>query len=205
MTGSRFPGSRVVTSDHLPRELANPQWHVWSSAIRLQLPGQPRNCLPEQTDRIPLDSPCGHHRPRTWRLAMIASTLYRAEDIRRRQETKSILARRAILARLPTFRQVFAGGMDDKPMPHSKTPTWREDIDALAFQPADHGGVCMVHRRAFRTLLRTIPSPQQCVDFYRAHQDAFQAAARAKLVRADVADTANFTSPARDVIRQLKN
>src|SRR4030088_2797437 len=54
-------------------------------------------------------------------------------------------------------------------MPYSKTPIWRDDIDALAFQPADHAGLCMVHRRAFRTLLRTVPSPQGCVDFYHTH------------------------------------
>jgi hypothetical protein len=90
-------------------------------------------------------------------------------------------------------------------MPSSKTPKWRDDIDALAFQPADHSGICMVHRRAFRTLLRTAPSPQQCVDFFMTHQKAFQAAARAKVVRASVADTANFHLTSRDVTRQLKN
>jgi hypothetical protein len=86
-----------------------------------------------------------------------------------------------------------------------KMPTWRDDIDALAFQPTDHRGVCMVHRRAFRTLLRTTPSPQQCMDYYHRHRDAFQAAARAKVLRASVANTANFHLTSRDVIRQLKN
>ena len=90
-------------------------------------------------------------------------------------------------------------------MPSSKTPKWRDDIDALAFQPADHSGICMVHRRAFRTLLRAAPSPQQCVDFYNSHPDAFQAAARAKVLKAGVADTANFHLTRRDVSRQLKN
>jgi hypothetical protein len=90
-------------------------------------------------------------------------------------------------------------------MPHSKIPIWRDDIDALAFQPADHEGLCMVHRCAFRTLLRAVPSPRQCVDFYQSHQDAFQAAARAKVVRAGVAETANFHLTSRDVTRQLKN
>jgi hypothetical protein len=42
MTGSRFPGSRVTASDHLPR-MNSSQWYLWSSAIRLQLRGQPRN------------------------------------------------------------------------------------------------------------------------------------------------------------------
>ncbi len=90
-------------------------------------------------------------------------------------------------------------------MPHSKTPIWRDDIDALAFQPVGHAGLCMVHCRAFRTLLRTVPSPQQCLDFYHTHRDAFQAAACVKLVRADVAATANFHLTSRDVTRQLKN
>jgi len=90
-------------------------------------------------------------------------------------------------------------------MSRSETPTWRDEIDALAFGLADHLGVCMVHRRAFRTLLRTTPSPQQCVDFFNTHQDAFQAAARAKVLRASVANTANFHLTSRDVTRQLRN
>jgi hypothetical protein len=89
-------------------------------------------------------------------------------------------------------------------MPSSKTPIWRDDIDALAFQPSEHTGLCMVHRRAFRTLLRAVPSPQQCVGFYIRHEKAFQAAARAKLVRAAVAETANFHLTSRDVSRELK-
>ena len=90
-------------------------------------------------------------------------------------------------------------------MPSSKTPIWRNDIDALAFQPGEHTGLCMVHRRAFRTLLRAPPSPQDCVGFFNAHQEAFQAAARAKLQRVNVSETANFHLTSRDVIRQLKN
>jgi len=90
-------------------------------------------------------------------------------------------------------------------MSKSKTPTWRDEIDALAFELADHQGVCMVHRRAFGTLLRTTPSPQQCVDFFNTHQDAFQAAARAKVLRASVANTANFHLTSREVTRQLRN
>jgi hypothetical protein len=90
-------------------------------------------------------------------------------------------------------------------MPSSKTPIWRHDIDALAFQPRQHAGLCMVHRRAFRTLLRATPSPQQCVEFFRAHQEAFQEAARAKLQRVSVSEAANFHLTSRDVSRQLKN
>jgi len=90
-------------------------------------------------------------------------------------------------------------------MPYSKTPIWRDDIDALAFQPGEHGGLCMVHRRAFRTLLRATPSPRQCIEFFNAHQAAFLAAAVAKLQRASVSETANFHLTSRDVGRELKN
>jgi hypothetical protein len=90
-------------------------------------------------------------------------------------------------------------------MPSSKTPIWRTDIDALAFQPGEHTGLCMVHRRAFRTLLRATPSPRECIEFFGAHQVAFQAAAQAKLLRSKIITTANFHLTSRDVIRQLKN
>ena len=90
-------------------------------------------------------------------------------------------------------------------MPSSRPSIWRNDIDALAFQPEAHDGFCMVHRRAFRTLLRAMPSPRQCIEFFNAHQEAFQAAARAKLQRTQVAATANFHLTSRDVSRQLKN
>jgi hypothetical protein len=90
-------------------------------------------------------------------------------------------------------------------MPSSTSPIWRDDIDALAFQPAEHSGLCMVHRRAFRTLLQATPSPRDCIAFFDAHREAFQAAARAKLQRVDVSPTANFHLTSRDVIRQLKN
>ena len=90
-------------------------------------------------------------------------------------------------------------------MPSRKLPVWRDDIDALTFQPDEHVGLCMVHRRAFRTLLRAMPSPRQCVEFFNVHQEAFQAAARAKLLRTKPAPTANFHLTSRDVTRQLKN
>lgn len=90
-------------------------------------------------------------------------------------------------------------------MPSRKLPVWRDDIDALAFQPGEHAGLCMVHRRAFRTLLQATPSPRQCVEFFNVHQEAFQAAARAKLLRTKSTPTANFHLTSRDVTRQLKN
>ena len=97
------------------------------------------------------------------------------------------------------------GHTDDRLMPSSKPPIWRNDIDALAFQPGEHIGLCMVHRRAFRTLLRVMPTPRECVAFFNSHQEAFQAAARAKLLRTKPPSTANFHLTSRDVIRHLKN
>jgi hypothetical protein len=102
-------------------------------------------------------------------------------------------------------RQLPPGHTEDRLMPPSKPPIWRSDIDALAFQPDEHAGLCMVHRRAFCTLLRTTASPSECVEFFNAHHEAFQAAARAKLLRANLAANANFHLTSRDVTRQLKN
>jgi hypothetical protein len=54
-----------------------------------------------------------------------------------------------------------------------KSPTWRDDIDALAFQPANRGD-CMMHRRAFRTFianqtgfLSSRASGERCAGFAR--------------------------------------
>jgi len=81
---------------------------------------------------------------------------------------------------------------------------WRHDIDALAFPPDDHHGLCMVHRRAFRTLLRIDPKPSDCEAFFRANVSAFRAAASAKIVRGEVADGANFHLTSRDIAREMK-
>jgi hypothetical protein len=84
-------------------------------------------------------------------------------------------------------------------------PIWRSDIDSLAFRPSGHSGICVIHRRAFRTLLGRSPSPQQSIDFYLMHRDSFEAAARAKLAAKDIRDTDNFHLTSRDVRRRLKN
>jgi hypothetical protein len=83
-------------------------------------------------------------------------------------------------------------------------PHWRSDIDSLAFQPIDHQGICVVHRRAFRTLLKAPPSPQQCIDFHLSHEKAFQVAARDKISLNRLAVTANFHLTSRDIGRQIR-
>jgi hypothetical protein len=95
--------------------------------------------------------------------------------------------------------------LDHPPLRNSSPPVWRDDIDSLAFRPDGHGGVCMMHRRAFRTLLKRIASPDDCADFFRRHEAAFQAAARAKIVRATLGEGANLHLTSRDVARQMTN
>jgi hypothetical protein len=82
--------------------------------------------------------------------------------------------------------------------------TWRSHIEALAFQPAGRQEDCVVHRRAFRTLLGFDPSPEECEAFFRANRAAFEAAASAKVLEKDLASGVNFHLTSRDVARQLR-
>jgi len=84
------------------------------------------------------------------------------------------------------------------------TMTWRPDIDALVFEPEGHQGGCMVHRRAFRALLRFSPAPEDCEAFFQSHEAAFRAAASAKIHRENVLRGTNFHLTSRDVARQIK-
>jgi hypothetical protein len=92
---------------------------------------------------------------------------------------------------------------DDDATASEDASIWRADVDALAFRPDGHRGLCMVHRHAFRTLLRRYPSPEECGDFFRAHATAFQVAAGAKIERASVPVDANFHLTSRDLSRQM--
>jgi hypothetical protein len=82
---------------------------------------------------------------------------------------------------------------------------WRDDIDALAFEPDNHRGFCMVHRLAFRTLLKFSPEPGDCLAFFRRQERAFHAAAGAKIARRAIAPGVNFHLTSRDVIEQIGN
>jgi hypothetical protein len=95
----------------------------------------------------------------------------------------------------------YAGGVTK-----IRTPTvviWRPDIEALAFQPGGGPASCMVHRRAFRTLLRSDPTPAECEAFFHANRAAFEAAARVKTAGTANASTMNFHLTSRDVARCL--
>jgi hypothetical protein len=82
--------------------------------------------------------------------------------------------------------------------------TWRSHIDALAFQPDGRQEYCVVHRRAFRTLLGFDPTPEECESFFRANRAAFEAAASAKIDEKNIAGGLNFHLTSRDVARQLR-
>ena len=94
---------------------------------------------------------------------------------------------------------------DDDATASEDAPIWRTDVDALAFRPDGHRGLCMVHRHAFRTLLRHYPSPEECGGFFRECVAVFHAAARAKIERAAVPVDANFHLTSRDLSRQMQN
>lgn len=78
---------------------------------------------------------------------------------------------------------------------------WRDDIDSLAFQPAGHSGFCVIHRRAFETLLGQKASPSLCADYFKAHRPTFEQAAAGKIARAALRGPDNFHLTSRDVAR----
>jgi hypothetical protein len=79
--------------------------------------------------------------------------------------------------------------------------TWRPDLDSLSFQPRDHAGQCLIHRRAFKTILGFNPTPDDCAACFQQREAAFQAAAAAKIGRAALAADANFHLTSRDILR----
>jgi len=82
---------------------------------------------------------------------------------------------------------------------------WRDDIDALAFQPEGHQGTCVVHRLAFRTLMRIVPTVDACIAYFAAHEGAFRASAQAKIGRKRLEPGANFHLTSRDLARTLEH
>jgi hypothetical protein len=80
---------------------------------------------------------------------------------------------------------------------------WRDDIDALEFDVAGHGGVCLIHRLAFRKLLGKAPAAETCLAFFVAHTSAFVAAAREKIAKQQLPPGRNFHLNSRDVTREL--
>lgn len=73
---------------------------------------------------------------------------------------------------------------------------WRDDIDALEFRPAGHYRLCMVHRLAFRSLMGRLPSKQECLAWFEAHREEFEAAALVKMAQIGAG---NFHLTSRDL------
>ena len=78
---------------------------------------------------------------------------------------------------------------------------WQSDVDSLTFQPRGHAGQCFVHRRAFATILGFDPAPGDCEACFQQRNEAFEAAAAAKISRDDLAADANFHLNSRDILR----
>jgi hypothetical protein len=78
---------------------------------------------------------------------------------------------------------------------------WRIDIDSLTFRPVGHEGSCVVHRRAFETLIGANPTAASCEEYFAANLDLFQAAAAAKILRDHLTDGAAFHLTSRDIKR----
>jgi hypothetical protein len=82
-------------------------------------------------------------------------------------------------------------------------PFWRSDIDALMFPIEAHSASCVVHRRAFRTLLRSEPTPQDCLRYFARVEHAFRSAANAKIAQKNIPIGMNFHLTSRDITRKL--
>jgi len=80
---------------------------------------------------------------------------------------------------------------------------WRSDIDALVFPVDAHAASCMVHRRAFRTLLGFDPAPADCLRHFGEHAPAFRSAAAAKIAQKKLVAGTNLHLTSRDIARKL--
>ena len=80
---------------------------------------------------------------------------------------------------------------------------WRTDIDALLFLIDEHAAFCAVHRRAFRTLLGSEPTPEDCLNYFGDFEHAFRAAANSKIAQNGLSAGKSFHLTSRDVARKL--
>ncbi|UGV26517.1 hypothetical protein E0H22_12945 [Rhodopseudomonas boonkerdii] len=92
---------------------------------------------------------------------------------------------------------------DGYDLPTGSSLRWRSDVDALSFRPEGHDGVCMVHRHAFRTLLKRMPTPGDCAAFFQDQEAAFHLAAHGKIAHARLASGTNLHLTSRDLARAM--
>ena len=80
---------------------------------------------------------------------------------------------------------------------------WRDDLDALQFCLPEHGGLCLVHRLAFRTFVGSKPARDTCLGFFLEHEAAFLSAARLKIARQAIEPGRNLHLNSRDIRRAI--
>ena len=80
---------------------------------------------------------------------------------------------------------------------------WRAALDALIFPVEAHAASCVVHRLAFRALLRFEPTPADCLRYFSECEHAFSVAAKAKITQRNIAAGTNLHLTSRDIARNL--
>jgi hypothetical protein len=80
---------------------------------------------------------------------------------------------------------------------------WRSEIDALIFSIRGHAAFCAVHRRAFRTLVGSEPTAEDCLNYFGGFEYAFRAAASFKIAQKSLPAGRNFHLTSRDIARKL--
>jgi hypothetical protein len=80
---------------------------------------------------------------------------------------------------------------------------WQSEIDSLVFSVEKHAAFCAVHRRAFRALLGSEPTPADRLSYFGGFEDAFRVAASVKIAQKGLPVGRNFHLTSRDIARKL--
>lgn len=91
------------------------------------------------------------------------------------------------------------------PVDHSiaGSAEWSVALDALRFPVPGHGAPCAVHRLAFKALLGAQPDREACLVCFLENQQAFFAAAQAKIERQKLPFDRSLHLNSRDIRRAL--
>ena len=82
---------------------------------------------------------------------------------------------------------------------------WVEKIDSLEFRPTGHKGTCVIHRLAFRVILKNArPTASQCLLFAKRYKSYFEEAALTKINEAELEGDRRFHITSRDIRNSLR-
>lgn len=82
---------------------------------------------------------------------------------------------------------------------------WVEEIDALEFRPTGHKTTCVIHRLAFRVILKiSSPTASQCFIFATKYRNCLNEAALTKIKRATLETDKRFHITSRDIRNSLR-